>query len=553
MIIHSKIYPLIVTAIVFAVAMFLKNGVGALTPFSDGGSHYVTGLLAFDWLHAQHLSNPIQFGTEYFKHYPYIGLLLWPPLFYGLEMVAFSLFGPSIQVAMGLANAIFAGGAVLLGYAVWKSGRNALVAHCVVAAVLTSTLVQEVQRNLLIDGLVSVLSLAATLQFALYVKKPLWRGAMMAGLWAILAFYAKGNALQLGLAFPLVALLLRQPGVLIDRRTLAMAFGCAIVTGPWLYLTAGLSAQGFLYSPGIKALFELTVENLRTLFFAMPVLAPFACIGALKVIHTCAKPEKLTDPAATFNAACFALTVGSLCFHAALAVATDPRYMLSALLGAFGLAVSGVDTVVRWLATWLGQGEGGSRHTLGIAAVLAVQVIVGVTTPLGVIPDGAASVAASVFKSMPDANRSVLISGDHNVETSVGPALAQLDGSSRASANGIVVVRGSRAFAGGGYRNRDYAEKFKGDLAYREEIRRLGVPVIVTSTAQAQETWGHVPALQRILADKNSNYVKVSVVPFFRQQEITIWRLKDEFVKPIDFESVSASNTLRERLNKTLN
>lgn len=549
---RSKLYLLVLTAIVFAIAMFFKNGVGVLTPFSDGGSHYVTGLLAYDWLHAERLSNPLQFGTEYFKHYPYIGVLLWPPLFYGLELLAFSLFGPSIQVAMILASAIFAGGALLLGYAVWKSGKSLLVANCVVAAVLTSTLVQEVQRNLLIDGLVAVLSLAATLQFGAYVIKPSWRGAIATGLLAILGFYAKGNALQLGLAFPLVALLLRRPSMLIDRRTLTMALGCLVITGPWLYVTAGLSAQGFLYSPGISALIELSVENFRTLFFAMPVLAPFACIGALKVIQTYAKPEKLAEPAATFNASCFALIIGSLCFHAALAVATDQRYMLSALLGAFGLAVSGVTAVAKLITTQLKPHDGESRQALIVTAVLVVQIIVGVMTPLSIIPDGAASVAESVFKAMPDTNRSVLILGDHNVETSVGPALAQLDGSRRALANGIVVVRGSRAFAGGGYRNRDYVEKFKGDDAYREEIRRLGIPVIVTSTAQAQETWGYVPVLQRILEENGSDYVKVSVFPFFREQEITVWRLKERLVKPIELDDVSASNTLRERLNKTL-
>jgi 4-amino-4-deoxy-L-arabinose transferase-like glycosyltransferase len=239
---------LLLTAAITAFLLFLRNGVGDAFPLSDGGSHYVTGLLAYDWLHAGHLTNPMQYGTEYFKHLPYIGLLLWPPLFYGIEMVAFSIFGPSIQVALVLCTAIFAVGAAVLAVAVRKSGQSLLVAHLAAATILTSSLIQETQRNLLIDGLVSILSLAATVQFAYYLVKPSWRGAWLTGLLAVLAFYAKGNGVQLGLVFPLLALMLRRPAMLFDRRTLAMVAACIVITGPWLYVTAGLSAQGFLYT-----------------------------------------------------------------------------------------------------------------------------------------------------------------------------------------------------------------------------------------------------------------------------------------------------------------
>lgn len=91
---------LLVTAIVEASLIYVFNGIGSALPISDGGSHYLTGLLAYDWLRAPHLSNPMHFCTEYLKHLPWIGLLLWPTLFYGMEMVVFSLFGPTTQVAM---------------------------------------------------------------------------------------------------------------------------------------------------------------------------------------------------------------------------------------------------------------------------------------------------------------------------------------------------------------------------------------------------------------------------------------------------------------------
>ena len=547
---HLILYS--ITACVFAAAMFIRNGVWFASPLSDGGSHYVTGLLAYDWIHLGHMTNPIAFGTEYFKHFPYIGLLLWPPLFYGMEMVVFSVFGPSVHVAMILVSVIFVATAVVLGIFARETGRSALVVNCLIAAVLTSVLVQDVQRGLLIDGLVSGLSLAATLQFARYVRSPSWRGAIASGAWAILAFYAKGNALQLGLALPLVAFLLRRPAVLVDRRTIALAVGCILITGPYLYVTAGLSAQGFLYAPGIAALITLAAENLKTLFLSMPVLAPFAVVGAVVVLCRAFKVGNVSREVSVFEAGCLAIAMACVSFHAILAVATDARYMLSALFGGFGLAVVGVEAATAFVSDRLDRPLSLQIQSFCVAAVLTVQVIVGVFTPLDAVPVGAKTIAVSVIKILPENNRSVLISGDHNLETSVGPALAQLEGARRRDKDGVVVVRGSRAFAGGGYRNRDYEAKFKNDDEYAAELRRLGISVIVTAPPRAEDGWGHLSALPRILASQTSAYEKVGVVPFFGKQDATIWKLKDALVKPIDFDVVTASNTLRERVSKAV-
>ncbi len=542
---------LIGTALLVSFAIFTLNDVGGASPISDGGTHFVTGLLAFDWLHAQHLSNPLQFGTDYFRHLPYIGLLLWPPLFYGLEMLVFSLFGPTTHVALMLGSVILAACSAVLGYAVWKSGRPAMVAHAVAATVLTSTLIQDVQRNLLIDGLVTLLSFGAIIQFTAYVMKPSWRGALISGLLAVLAFYAKGNAMQLGIAFPLVALVLRRPAILIDRRTLAMAAGCILITGPWLYLTAGLSAQGFLYAPGIPALAELAIVHLETVFIAMPILAPFALIGALDVIVQYFKPGRSLTPTAVFNIACFSIVGACIVFHTLIPAGSDPRYMLSAVFGCFGLAISGLETVMAWIANRLGRVPGHRTRALVLTAVLAVQAVVGIMTPLQSAPDGAGIVAAAVMKVLPASNRSILISGDPSVESSVGPALAQLD-ERRASKDGIVVVRGSRAFGGGAYRNRDYIPKFRDDAAYAEELHRLEVPVVVTATPKPDEVWGHIAAVQRVMEQPDSEYLKVGAVPFFGQQSITIWRRKDALLKPINFDLVTESNTLRERVSRVV-
>lgn len=552
MIPRTQALLLSVTALIAGIVMFTMNDVGSGFPISDGGSHYVTGLLAFDWVRTGASSNPMHFGTEYFKHLPYIGILLWPPLFYGLEMLAFSIFGPTVNVALILCTAIFVVGAALLGRAALKSGKHILVAHCIIVAVLTSALVQEVQRNVLIDGLVSVLSLAAIFQFSYYLVSPSWRGALIAGLLAVLAFYAKGNGMQLGIAFPVVALLLRRTNMLFDRRTLAMATACVLITGPWLYLTAGLSAQGFLYSLTLGAALELIGEHLRNIFLAIPVLTPFALIGAVITVRN-SIARQVSEPAAVFNTACFSIIVACILFHTVIPAAADPRYMLGAIFGAVGLAASGLEAVLAWVRT---RSSGKSRAlqnaSVIVACVFVLQVVFGVASPLPAVPTGVVTVAAEVMKSLPKSNRSVLIAADFNVETSLGPVLAELDGSRRASKDGIVVVRGSRAFAGGAYRNRDYIEKFKSDAAYFEELNRLAMPVIVTVSPKPTEQWAHIEAIERVLAASRSQYVRTSVVPFTPTQRMSVWRRKDELIRPVNFDLVSESNTFRQRVNSVV-
>lgn len=143
-----------------------------------------------------------------------------------------------------------------------------------------------------------------------------------------------------------------------------------------------------------------------------------------------------------------------------------------------------------------------------------------------------------------------MIVGNHNFETSVGPALAELEGGKRLEKTGIVIVRASRALLGGGYRNRDYLTKFDTDEQYQNEILRLGIPVIALSSSQKMDNWPYIAAIERVLNSKNSNYVKVSEMRFFQGETATVWKLKSVLIKPINFDVVSESNKLRDRVTK---
>lgn len=546
----NKIY-LLITASLVAFGLFLFNDVGSSSPHSDGGSHYVTGLLAYDWIHLGHLTNPIAFGTEYFKHFPYIGLLLWPPFFYFLEMVAFSMLGPTTHTSLVLVTCIFVACGVLLGYALLKSGRSNVVAHGAVAAMLTSILVQDAQRNVLIDGLVAFLSFATALAFSSYVLRPTLRGAIGISILAILAFYSKGNAMQLAFVLPLVAILMRRPQALFLRTTLLLAAICIVVTGPWLYLTAGLSGQGALYAPGIGTFLKLIKESSDTLFWSAALLAPFSIIGGATVIYQFVTAKTTNRNPSAFDATCLATVTGCVFFHALLAIGNDARYMLTALFGVVGLSVLGIEVAITHVKRLASQAKTKVIISFASAILMTGQTLINLLTPTtpAPMPMAADVIAQTVISALPTENRSLLVVGNHNIETAIGPALAQREGQRRLTKTGLVIVRASRALVGGGYRNRDYIAKFNTDEQYQNEIRRLGFPIVVLGAPSSTDAWPHIAAIDRILNSATSDYTKMSEIEFFPGQSVTIWRLKPNLVKPIDFDEVSMSNSLRDRVS----
>src|SRR5262245_18908548 len=54
----------------------------AFGEFSDEPAHYVAGLLVHDYVPRVFHESPLQFVQHYHTRLPYLGLGVWPPLFY---------------------------------------------------------------------------------------------------------------------------------------------------------------------------------------------------------------------------------------------------------------------------------------------------------------------------------------------------------------------------------------------------------------------------------------------------------------------------------------
>ncbi len=74
----------------------------------DANRHVMTSVFFRDFLVDAPLSHPMQYAEAYYKQYPALGLMVWPPLFHGVVGALMTIFGTSALVARLFVFATFA-------------------------------------------------------------------------------------------------------------------------------------------------------------------------------------------------------------------------------------------------------------------------------------------------------------------------------------------------------------------------------------------------------------------------------------------------------------
>lgn len=521
--------------------LFFANNIPGAAPYSDGGGHLVTGLFLADWVRAGLPFSPIPFALEYFRHLPYVGFGLWPPLFHIIEATLFLLLGDSITIAMMLVSGTILFAALLLGFTLLEGKRNPIIVGLGIVLFIASPLSQSVQTNLLIDGLVCLLCFAAVLSFQRHLSILTWKQALITALICVLALYSKGNAMQLMLAFPLVGILGGNARQLLHRKTIFIAITCAVLAGPWYVMTTGLTSQGFLYAFGFETILGAFKENVRTIFNASPLLC-MAAVVALFDYAKCRLDGKQVSE--DLSAPLISALIATLIFHALIPAGFDRRYMLLGFLSVTGLGIVGIQRIL-WLTSGYANRGMGRAAFWGVVLLLIGQGMYQLRNQQPERPVGIIEAAVAIAKLLPQENRSVLIAGDFIVESAVGPALAYLDGNRRGTESGMYVVRGSRAFAGGGYRNDDYQPLFPTETSMADEIARLAPSIIVSSLAPSDHRWHHVGLIQAMLEARKTPYKNEFSIEYLPGKKAQVWMLEREKTRPVVPAVVSRSNNLR--------
>src|SRR5215469_18952240 len=93
-------FLLLIVSLVLVTAVLVRGiQKGEFSENVDETVHAATGLYVAAFLHDLPLRHPVQYTYRYYAQYPSLGVVMYPPAFYVIEGVAFTIFGPSVVTA----------------------------------------------------------------------------------------------------------------------------------------------------------------------------------------------------------------------------------------------------------------------------------------------------------------------------------------------------------------------------------------------------------------------------------------------------------------------
>jgi hypothetical protein len=467
----------------------------------DEASHYISGLLVYNFLQAGRLQSPVEYLQYFHSHYPFVGIGLWPPLYYFVEGV-WMLVLSSSRTSVRLLSAVVTGATALscYGFVAPRLGRPAAV--FVALALILSPIVQESSSELMLDMPVTFLCLLSMFSYVRYLDTGYARHAAMFGLLAAAAIMVKGNAVCLAF-LPLFAILIGRRFDLLRRPSFwSPALIVAIITGPWYLLTYGLVSQGFRFSWGMSYVLTASASNTQILLTAVgPVVLIFAVIGFFAVV---AAPgdRKSADNWLVCTAA---LLAAIWTFQSVVPAAIQDRYLAPALPPLLILAVWGWRCASIWIIervpAWHSLFRRGQSVGLAGVLVLATSFLPHALEIEKRPRRGLIEAASVIWANFHGKNPSVLIATDATGEGASIVELAMTD----QNLPSLFAIRGSRLLGGGGYNNQDYLPRFETPVEVMGAIDEFAIPLVLVSARNDVKQWAHLRQIaqaQRLYPDR---------------------------------------------------
>jgi hypothetical protein len=489
----SRLGPLEVAGVGFLLLMVvvgLQNLAGSYgAEFTDDdGSHYISGLLIYNFLHAGKLQSPLEYLQYFHSHYPLVGIGHWGPLYYFVEGMWMSVFSSSRASVLLLSAVVTAATALsCYGFVARHLGRFAAI--FVALALILSPIVQRSSNELMLDMPVTFICLLSMFAYVRYLDTGHARHAAIFGLLAASGMMVKGNAACLAL-LPLFAILIGRRFDLLRRPSFWLPVPIvALITGPWYLLTYGLVSQGFRFSWGVSYVLTATAANTQILLTAVgPVVLILALIGFCAVV---AAPEN-RESADSWLVCTAALLAAVWTFQCVVPVAILDRYLAPALPPLLILAVWGwrsastwvIERVPAWRARFL---RDQSVDFAGLL-ILAVSFLPHALDIEQRPRRGLIEAASAVWTNLVSENPSVLLATDARGEGASIVELAMAD-PNRPS---LFAIRGSRLLGGGGYNDEDYLPKFETPAEVMAAIDDYAIPLVLVSAPNDDRQWAHL-------------------------------------------------------------
>lgn len=279
--------PLLFCAIPLLIAVVAHLCVDASSePFynNDETRHVMTGVFVRDAL-ADCPAHPKDYAVRYYLQYPALGLVVWPPFFYGVEGAWMSIFGTSFLAAR-LLVALFVLLAGFWFFSLVSRTHEPITASLSLLILGLSPLVFQFSRQVMLEIPALALALGAIFHFERYLdeqrRRDAWFACLLAALTALTRF--DGGFL---LPYFAIRLLMTRRWGLLKRGSVLGGVGIALLlTVPyyvWTWLEYG-SAIAKAVKSGTGANSTSFLDSRNLLFYPSCVpeqIGWFASIAAI--------------------------------------------------------------------------------------------------------------------------------------------------------------------------------------------------------------------------------------------------------------------------------
>jgi MFS family permease len=452
------------------------------TSSPDEPAHYVTGLLARDYLVQGLGRNPYEFAQRYYRHYPKVALGHWPPAYYALQAAWTIPFGVS-RTSLLLMQAVI--GALLLtaAYALLAAYFPAWLAWAVVMLAAAVPDFQQFSRAIMAEPLVALLSLCSLLALARYFAEPRWQTASWFGLLASATLLTKATGIALAPVPLLTVLLLRRWEFLKRFSFWLLAFLVLALCGPWYAVVPGALHERVAYLGG--SAFPLPRLAQTFGYWAGALGLPALCLAAIGLTRTAARliAKTETNPIWPVSALFLASTIG---FRMTVG-AWESRHLLSTIPMLALLACSGLAWILK---------TGFSNRLLGTAAALVLVGVTFVHNTSQVRPKvhlGLDAVAQDLAANRDYASSPLLIVSD-----SVGEGVFIAEVAARERRPGHVIERGYRLLAQTSFMGNNYSLPYADPFSMMRFLEAQPDRIIVLDSPAAPPP--HVELVRETLA-----------------------------------------------------
>lgn len=436
---------------------------------ADEAAHYVTGLMVHDYLKQGGLSDPYQFATRYYVHYPKVAIGHWPPLFYVVEAGWMLVFGES-RVSVLVLMACITG---LIAYTVFHVTRvefGTLMGALIGLLLIAFPVIQRSSSMVMSDNLLSLLVLWSVLCFGKYLNNPHWRLSLGFGVLASLAILTKSGACSLALMVPFAVLFTGRWRVWGRWDFWLPAAVVLVLCAPWYIATMRMASQGLYTTPGDPAFAVPALKFLSSGIWGVGGTTVFVIVAA-----GIAAAGRRLGGYSGLRAAAVAQIISVLLFHSIVPAGLEPRYLIP--------SIPPFVLIVAYSLSWLAKEHGRTTYRMkGLAVLLLPLMMIGFVIETFTVPAKACGGFRPIVEQLvqePELDRSVLLIASDVLGEGMFVAEAAM-GEPRP---GHVILRASKVLASSDWNGENYRPIFHSaqELVARLESIPVGVLVIDTS------------------------------------------------------------------------